>query len=195
MNVNTVKRMKGLTGGDLLLIFVAGVIGEIVLEFIAWVVFPNVVPMSPQIMRASFHGQQIPQWVADLGPHVVGMPMRPHLLVIQTGQALMGGATMPIQLAIAIHLALGSIIFPLTYVYVKALLGIRSWLVAGLLWGTLLWLIAQLALAPIAGRPIFLGFIPYTWGSLVAHNVYAVTVAYVLERLRHRFPELHRTAV
>lgn len=178
MTSETLAQPRRLTGNDLWLIFLAGVVGEIVLEFLAWVVFPNLVAMPPNF--------PMPDWVQALGPNVVGMPMQPHILVTDLGRAILG-LELPVQLAMAIHLALGFFIMPYVYVKARAALGIRSWVVASVAYGVMLWLIAQSTLAPIAGRPIFLGFIGYTWGSLVGHVIYTVAVAWTYEHLRDRF--------
>jgi len=159
MSANTVKSDQSLAGGDFLLIFVAGVIGEIVLETISWVI----------------------------SPRLLGLPMRPYILLADLARSLLG-VKLAVPLTVAAHLALGAFIMPLIYVKARQALGLRSWLLAGIAWGVVLWLIAQAILAPLAGRPIFLGFIPYSWGSLAAHIIYAVVVAGSLERLRGRFP-------
>ncbi len=150
-----------LTETELVLILFAGLTGEIVLEILAWGVFPA----------------------------VLGVPMRPHILVTDLGRAIFG-AELSVPVAVGIHLALGLLIMPLIYVKGRAALGLRSWIVAGALWGVILWAIAQMILAPLAGRPFMLGLIPYTWGSLAAHVIYTLVVAYVYERERTRFPAL-----
>lgn len=138
-------------------ILVAGIAGELVLEFIAWVV----------------------------APPLLGRPMQPALLVSALSGALLG-AEPPLALSFAVHLAAGIVVFPAGYVLFRRVLGIRSAAGAGLTWGVLLWLLAQAALAPLAGRPFMLGFVPYTWASLAAHMAYAGTVALVLQRLTRR---------
>lgn len=160
-NANRLERAGVLTPGTVLLVVVAGVIGEIILEIIAWGVFPA----------------------------LIGRPMRPDLLLATLGQTLLG-IEMGVRVAVAIHLILGAFIMPLIYVWGRETLGMRSWLLAGALWGLILWATAQMILAPLAGRPFMLGFIPYTWGSLVGHVVYMVTVAFAFERLSQRFPDL-----
>lgn len=152
---------RGISGGDLLLVLAAGVIGELVLETISFVAFPA----------------------------VVGMPMRPDILVSAVGKVSFG-LTIATPFAIAIHLALGAFFFPLGYLKLSRTLPTVSPLLLGALWGVFLWLLAQSTLAPLAGRPIFLGFVPYTWGSLCSHTVYALVVAFALQRLQARFPGL-----
>lgn len=182
MGAETAKSGKSLTHGDYLLIFTAGVMGEIVLEFLAWVIFPHFVPKPPMM-------QMLPPWLTDMAPAAIGMPMRPHVLLTDLGRSLLG-VDLPVQLTVAVHLLLGFFVMPLVYVKARQVLKISSWFVAGTAWGIVLWLIAQAVLAPLAGRPIFLGFIPYSWGSLGAHIIYALVVAWSLERLSARFPDL-----
>lgn len=182
MGAATGKSGGSLSHGDYLLIFTAGVMGEIVLEFLAWVIFPHFVPKPPMM-------PMLPPWVTEMAPAAIGMPMRPNVLLADLGRSLFG-LDLPVQLTVAVHLLLGFFIMPLVYVKAKQALKIGSWLVAGTVWGIVLWLIAQAVLAPLAGRPIFLGFIPYSWGSLGAHVIYALVVAWSLERLRARFPAL-----
>ena len=160
MNRHASCTICGLSERDFVFIAVAGLLGEIVLEFVAWVIFPP----------------------------LLGVPMRPHILVTDLGRSLLG-VEMPVQLAVAIHLALGFFIFPIVYVIARRALGMRSWLLASVLWGVLLWAIAQTTLAPLAGRPFMLGIIPYTWGSLFAHVVYTVAVGWVFETLSRRFAD------
>lgn len=156
MNYDTSTGTRYLGRRKLLLIVVAGVIGEILLEFIAWVI----------------------------APPLLGSPMQPAILVADLARSLFG-VGVPKSLAWTIHLASGVIVFPVGYLLFQAATGIRP-LVAGLCWGFILWLVAQGILAPLAGRPFMLGFIPYTWGSLVAHVAYALAVALVFAQLCRR---------
>jgi len=142
----------------LLLILYAGVIGEVVLEILAWFIAPS----------------------------IVGMPMRPHLLLEALGQTLLG-VSLGTPLAVSLHLILGVLVMPLSFVALRNLLGWHGGIGASIAWGVFLWLVAQAILAPLAGRPIFLGFIAYSWLSLVAHVIYAVTVDIALKGLRRRF--------
>lgn len=183
MGAEIAKSGKGLTHGDYLLIFTAGVMGEIVLEFLAWVIFPHFVPKPPMM-------PMLPPWLTDMAPAAIGMPMRPHVLLTDLGRSLLS-VDLPVQLTVAVHLLLGFFVMPLVYAKARQALNIRSWFVAGTAWGIVLWLVAQAVLAPLAGRPIFLGFIPYSWGSLGAHVIYALVVAWSFERLRARFPDLN----
>lgn len=158
---SAIARLFRLTDKQLLLIFVAGVIGELYLEAFSW----------------------------GIVPEFTGRPMRPDILVSDLARAL-GSIELWRPLAIAIHLFLGAVLFPVIYLWAKPILKNMSWLVVSILVGVLLWLIAQSILAPTAGRPIFLGFITYTWASLAAHTTYMVVVAYIYEKLAARFSDL-----
>lgn len=151
------KLTRLMTLENLLLLFAAGAVGELAVEIIAWWVFPP----------------------------LLGMPMRPHILVTDLGRALLG-ANFSVTLAVSIHMALGLIIFPVVFVAGRDMLGAKGTLVPGIVFGVILWLIAQTTLAPLAGRPFMLGFIPYTWGSLFAHVGYTVAVAWAYDRLAGR---------
>ncbi|WP_417769562.1 hypothetical protein [Stappia sp.] len=155
---NLVEGANGRTTELLMAIFLAGVAGEVVLEAIAWFVAPS----------------------------ILGVPMRPFLLVEDLGRQLFG-ATIPTELSVTVHLLLGAVVMPLGYVGLKRWSGWTSWLWASSVWGIILWLIAQAVLAPLAGRPFFLGFGAYSWASLVVHVVYAIVVGYVLNDLKTRF--------
>lgn len=137
----------------------AGIAGELVLEFLAWVI----------------------------APPLLGRPMEPALLVQALSESLLR-LDVEKTTAFVVHLIAGAIVFPAGYVLFRKLFRINGWLLTGILWGAVLWLFAQAVLAPLAGRPFMLGFIPYTWASLVAHAAYAATVAFVLECLSRGWP-------
>jgi hypothetical protein len=134
----------------------AGIAGEVVLESIAWAI----------------------------APVVLGRPMEPALLVSALGNTLFG-MSIGTAAAFAIHLGAGVVIFPLGYLLFRAATRL-SWAEAGILWGVVLWFIAQGLLAPLAGRPFMLGFGTYTWASLLTHVIYMLTVALAYERLARR---------
>ncbi len=136
-------------------IIIAGIFGEIVLEFIAWVI----------------------------APPLLGVPMRPHLLILALVQAH-AGVAIPTTIAVGIHLALGLFVMPSGYVLGRNILRLRSWLWVSIAWGVVLWLVAQAILAPLTGRPMFLAFSAYSWASLLAHVIYAIVVAFTFERLQ-----------
>lgn len=77
------------------------------------------------------------------------------------------------------HVMLGSVVFPLAYVLV-----LQRWLpgtpvVRGLLFGTGLWLMAQVVVMPMMGAGLFsanAGGLMAAMGSLVGHVVYGTTL-------------------
>jgi len=143
------------TGKDVFIwAILAGVIGEIYLEAVAW----------------------------GLYPRILGVPMRPHILVMDLSRNVLS-YELNEAIAFAIHLFIGVVLFPWTYLFARYRLGIGpGWLVAAML-GVGYWLIAQSTLAPLVGRPAFLGFIKYTWGSLFAHTSMLLVIAFAFEKL------------
>ena len=138
----------------LLIVLAAGGIGELVLEFFAW-------------------------WVV---PATLGRPMRPDILVADIAQSLLS-VEISVVLAATIHLMLGVLIFPLLFVVARAVIQFKTTMIPAVIYGVILWAIAQMILAPLAGRPFMLGLIPYTWASLVGHVLYTVVFAYAFARL------------
>lgn len=145
---------------------------------------PKKFPLSA-LLLAGLVGQALFEFVALIVmPALLGMPLQPAALVVTLGQTLVG-LEMPMLAGWAVHLAAGIIVFPLGYLVMARATG-WSWTVAGAGWGVILWLFAQAVLAPLAGRPFMLGFVPYTWASLCAHLVYTLGVAFTLVRLGPR---------
>ena len=141
------------------LILTAGVIGEIAVEIFAWVV----------------------------APALLGRPMEPSVLIQNLADAQFG-ITLPMWIAFPIHFVTGAYIFVLGYVYFCDATKIKSALLAGSVWGLILWATAQGFFAPLAGRPFFLGFIPYTWASVVLHTVaFTIPMALALEYFGRRW--------
>ena len=139
---------------ELLVLLAAGGIGELVLEFFAW-------------------------WVV---PATLGKPMRPDILVADIARSLLH-TEISVVLAVSIHLILGVLIFPLLFVVARAAIGFKTTLIPAAIYGVILWAVAQMILAPLAGRPFMLGLIPYTWASLVGHVLYTVVFALAITRL------------
>lgn len=154
MTIDTNAMVRLLSRRNLLLIVGAGVAGELVFELMAWLIMPQ----------------------------ILGRPMQPAMLVMALTQSLTGlGIAKPA--AFVIHLAAGAVIFPLGYLLFRHFSKIESWHIAGLVWGIILWFVAQGIFAPLAGRPFMLGFIAYTWAALIVHIVYTLVVALVFHRL------------
>lgn len=150
-------QQKSVFPDRLLFVLAAGGIAELVLEFIAW-------------------------WIA---PALLGRPMRPDILVGDFARTVFS-ADVSTVFAVSIHLALGLLIFPLIYLTARKLFGFRGKWLPAIVYGIALWAVAQMVLAPLAGRPFMLGLIPYTWFSLFAHVVYTVVFALAFEKLTIR---------
>lgn len=139
---------------SLFVLLAAGGVAEILLEFCAW-------------------------WGV---PALLGIPMRPDKLVAALASNLFD-AKISTVLAVSIHLALGFLIFPVVFAVSRAVIGFRTTLVPAVIFGVILWAVAQMILAPLVGRPFMLGLIPYTWVSLVLHIVYTVVFALSIDNL------------
>ncbi|MFU1478464.1 hypothetical protein ACM25N_12455 [Roseovarius sp. C7] len=71
----------------------------------------------------------------------------------------------------------GLVLFPLGYLAYLRVTPPQPWAMAGLIWGFVLWAVAQGVLAPLVGRGFMMGFVSYTWASLLAHMLYGLVVA------------------
>lgn len=138
----------------LLLAIPAGIVGEVVFEVLALIV----------------------------APIVLGTAMKPALLVGLLAGELVGAPVSAASGWIG-HLFAGAVLFPVGYVLFSRFFRLRPWPLAAVLYAILLWFIAQGVLAPMAGRPFMLGFVTYTWASLVVHAIYMLAVAGTLHHL------------
>ncbi len=151
MNVDGSKYARLFRRENLLTLVAAGGVGELALEFFAW-------------------------WIV---PATLGKPMRPDVLVADLARSLLH-VDISVVLAVSLHLAAGILIFPLLFVVARAAIGFKTTLIPAAVYGVILWLVAQAVLAPLAGRPVMLGWIANTWASLVGHVLYAVVFAHAL---------------
>ncbi|MFD1695967.1 hypothetical protein [Roseibium aestuarii] len=124
-------------------------------------------------------------WARLLTPLWVGGPLEPAGLV----QSVFGlGSRFVAEL---IHGFVGIVAYPLGYLFVarpiaRVITPFLPWWVVGLGFGVGLWIFALYVMAHlIAGLPVFLGFIPLTWASLVGHLIFGVVCAAVV-RMRER---------
>jgi hypothetical protein len=115
------------------LLLAAGVAGEIVLEIFAWLI----------------------------APLLLGRPMSPSLLVSDLARSLFG-LRLSMAASFTLRLASGIALFPVAYFLFRSAAKIQSSAMAGVVWGGILWFIAQALLAPLVGRPFMLGFGAYT---------------------------------
>ncbi|CAN5786875.1 hypothetical protein BH23PSE1_BH23PSE1_08520 [soil metagenome] len=137
------------------------------------------------LLLAGLAGQAVFEIVAlVLMPGLFGMPLMPAALVVTLGQTVLG-LQLPMLAGWAGHLAAGIVLFPLGYLALRRATG-WSAVAAGAAWGVALWLMAQGVLAPLAGRPFMLGFVPCPWASLGAHLAYTLSVAVAFDRLARR---------
>lgn len=142
-------------------------------------------PLSlvPSIVIAGIAGELFFETVGLwLAPFILGMAMKPALLVVALARSL-GNIELSMAWGWAGHLFAGIVLFRAGYVAFRKLTRGAAWPIAATLWGVVLWVVAQGVLAPLAGRPFMLGFIPYTWASLIVHIAYAIVVAVVFTRL------------
>lgn len=136
----------------------AGLIGEIAVEFIAWVVVPI----------------------------FLHRPMEPSVLIQNLASAQLG-LDLPMSIAFPLHFVAGAYIFVLFYMFFVDAFKIRNVTVAGIIWGLLLWVMAQGFFAPLADRPFFLGFQVYSWWSILLHVGMTVPTALALEFFGRKF--------
>ncbi|MDZ4096305.1 MAG: hypothetical protein U1D35_15515 [Paracoccaceae bacterium] len=149
----------------------------------------RLMPFLIQILAAGITGELVFEFLAlVVAPVLLGTMMIPAGLVAGLGTVLFG-VKMPMAAAWALHLFAGIALFPLGYVLFCRITGLSGWMLSGALWAVVLWVFAQGALAPMVGRPFMLGFVPYTWASLVVHLAYALTVAGALNWMTSRAPQ------
>lgn len=164
MNSNQKKLVAPMFAHDLLglkallLILAAGLAGELVVEFIAWVI----------------------------APPLLGRPIEPAVLV-QNLAKMQLGLEISKALGFIIHVLAGMYFFVIGYVFFADATKIKPAWLAGGTWGLVVWACAQGFFAPLAGRPFFLGFIPYTWWSSIMHMLYGVAIGVSLEYFAARY--------
>jgi len=136
----------------------------------------------PSLLIAGLAGEiAFEIYAFGVSPWVFGLALEPANLV----NGLLArhlGVDLPYSAAFALHVLVGAVLFPLLYLALRRFGPLRSPVANGLLLGLALWLVAQGLLAPLVGRPPFMGFGAYTWSSLVAHPLLTVVVAIVFER-------------
>ena len=92
---------------------------------------------------------------------------------------MMGGSW---AIGMAAHLMNGIIIFPLAYAFVAFRFLPGSPLVRGILWGIVLWLVAQTMVMPMAGAGFFsseIGGAKAVFASLLGHLAYGALLGYI----------------
>jgi hypothetical protein len=132
------------------------------------------------LLLAGLAGAAVFEFIAlVLAPAVLGHPIMPARLVANLG-AVLTGVEWPMLAGWIGHLAAGIVVFPLGYLALLRLSGLRPWLAGGAIWGVVLWLLAQGVFGPAAGGPFMSGFSSFMFVSLAVHLAYAVAVALAL---------------
>lgn len=113
-----------------------------------------------------------------IAPFAIGGPLKPALLICQ----LFGWDLDLLWLAEIIHYALGLIAFPIGFVVLREMLGLGAPVMAGAIWGVLLWIGAGAVIAPLAGMAPFFDAGQIAAASLIAHLAYGVVLGGVYGR-------------
>lgn len=135
--------------------------------------------MKPSVGKAILGGLVGTVLITLMMYFVAPMMMGQRMDIAAMLGSMMGNSWM---LGMIVHFMNGTIIFPLIYVFV--LYGFvpgKPW-TKGLLWGVVLWLLAQLAVMPMMGGGFFsaqMGGMMAAMGSLVGHLVYGATLGAV----------------
>ena len=119
-------------------------------------------------------------WARMVTPVIIGGPLEPAGLVL----SLFRLDYSLYWLGEAIHLVTGFVFYPLGYVLLFRRVLPGDVYVRGAIYGVLLWVFALGICAPLAGLPIFLGFIPLSIMSLIGHTLFGLFAAITYERLR-----------
>jgi len=85
----------------------------------------------------------------------------------------------PCALSMLVHVLSGSVIFPLGYMFLPSQYLPDSPVLKGMLWGMLLWCVAEGILAPMLGAGVFsaaLGGFPAAMRALLGYLVYGATL-------------------
>lgn len=122
-------------------------------------------------------------WARLVTPAVIGGPLEPAALIM----SVFGLGAEHRPLAELLHFITGIVFYPLGYVLVMRPVRPLGWLGGGIAYGVVLWVFALFVMAGlVAGLPLFLGFIPLTWMSLIGHLIFALVLTGTLDRLERR---------
>jgi uncharacterized membrane protein YagU involved in acid resistance len=97
--------------------------------------------------------------------------------------AMLGGMLGGWGMGMAMHFLNGTVIFPLIYAYLLFAKLPGSSQLKGILWGLILWVLAQIVVMPMMGAGLFGlsmggGMMP-AFGSLMGHIVYGVLLGWI----------------
>src|SRR3990172_3902319 len=96
--------------------------------------------------------------------------------------AMLGGMLGGWGMGMAMHILNGTVIFPLIFAYVLYAKLPGSPHLKGILWGLILWVLAQIVVMPMMGAGLFglrMGGIMPTVGSLMGHIVYGALLGWI----------------
>lgn len=146
MSVSKVLPGKGV----LLSVVLAGLIGETLFEFYAWIISPLLFDVTLQ-------------------PSNLVIALTAKIFGVEIGHGL----------AFPIHFVIGSLGFGV-FVYLTGLLMPGRALLSGFVSGFVLWFVAQGMLAPFIGRSFMMDFGTYTQSSFVGHVGMTLIMAFLI---------------
>ena len=86
---------------------------------------------------------------------------------------------LPWAVGMAIHFALGTVVFSYIYSFAGNMLPGPN-VVGGVLWGILLWVAAMLVTSPMMGKGFFMGGVPAAMASLLGHVAYGAVLGLIV---------------
>jgi hypothetical protein len=93
---------------------------------------------------------------------------------------LSGMLGLPWMAGMVMHLVLGMVVFSFAYALIVGPRLPGNAVVRGLIWGTLLWIVAMLVMSPMMGKGIFMGAMPPAVASLMGHLAMGVVLALIV---------------
>ena len=119
-------------------------------------------------------------WARMITPILIGGPLQPAALVL----SLFRLDPSYFWLGELIHFVTGFAIYPAAYVLMFRRILPGGVVARGAVYGVLLWVFALGICAPLAGLPLFLGFIPLAYASLAGHTAFGLLLVLTYERLK-----------
>jgi uncharacterized membrane protein YagU involved in acid resistance len=146
--------------------------------------------MKPNVGRlvlGGFAGTLAITFLMYFGGPMMGLPRMDIAAMLGT---MLGGWSM----GMAMHFLNGTIIFPLLYALILFVRLPGSPTFKGVLWGVILWVLAQTVVMPMMGAGLFglkMGGIMPAFGSLMGHIVYGALLGWIAgdaHAQRHEHP-------
>ena len=134
--------------------------------------------MRPNVGRAvigGFVGTLAITFLMYVGGPMMGLPR-------MDIAAMLGGMLGGWGMGMAMHILNGAVIFPLIYAFVLFAHLPGSPALKGILWGVILWVLAQIVVMPMMGAGVFglrMGGMMPAFGSLMGHIVYGVLLGWI----------------